>query len=212
MRKFLLLGCLLNIPIYAPAAELPAQDLAAMTKALILAGSKGYIEFLKFRPYLANTAYVSVAEAAAPNDKRFPGPPLKYPKIYRGTINLHANGKRLLADSLDGPGAWTAYVAGPNPGATAMYLLGDQVAVDAGPSYFRKAGVVLQPVVCDRIDAGNYDATYFASVSGSRPAVMQISKSTGSAGVWYSYALFWSDFQIGALKPDLTLGDCNVID
>lgn len=142
--------------------------------------------------------------------------------LYRGAIVLGIGGTKLSVENIEDIYAWGGYVSGPNAAASLFALASGRAVNPKVPppdaSYFNKAGFKLTPLVCQSPGgAGNYSALYLAQLPGKRPAFFRIDASTGSAGAFYSFALYlgsvpWSDVPGLAKSVDVppAFGDCPI--
>lgn len=194
----------------ADDAELAKYELANVVKGLMSDKTAESPSYLFFKKYVRNMVSVSADQASGPYS--FPGNVRDYGKVYRGEMPLNVNGKRFLAENMADKYSWVVYVAGSNAQPNVLHLKGDPVINSGGQSYFIKAGIQLQPIACDVIDSQNYEGYYFASTPGKSPIVLQINKSTGSGGVWYSYGIFWNGFPVKDLPQTAAIGACSIKD
>jgi hypothetical protein len=194
----------------ALSLHVSAAELSSTIKNLLLNKDSGAQDFMVLKKHAKNIKFMSGSEAMQ-GDRSYPG--ANYSKIYRGEMQLEVGGKPFMLPTMeDARQNWTVYIAGPNANADVLFIRGDQVASPGGASYFRGAGLTLLPLACKVIDPNNYEAFYTVQVAGKHPAVLQISKSTGSAGVWYSYGLYWIGPPVKDLPQDVLVGECAVKD
>lgn len=191
-------------------AEQVKYELANVVKGLMSDKTARSPDYLFFKKYVRNMTLVSAKQAPGPDS--FPGNVKDYGKVYRGEMPLNVNGKRFLAENMVDKYSWVVYVAGSNVQPDVLYVKGDPVISSGGQSYFIKAGVQLQPIACNVIDSQNYEGYYFASTPRKSPIVLQISKSTGSGGVRYSYGVFLNGFPVKDLPQTTDIGECGIKD
>lgn len=188
-------------------------ELANVVRGLLVDKGSSGTQYLDLKKLVRNLHYFTNDENAKAGSTFFPGDYNRYGKIYRGEIALFVNGKRFLGENMEDQYSWIVYVAGPNAAPSTLYITSDKtVAASGGPSYFRKAGLTLQPIACSSVSGGNYDGYFIVSAPGKRSAILQIRESSGSGGSWYSYGLFWDGLLTNDLPKDMEVGDCAIND
>ena len=191
--------------------EKSKYELSNFVKAMMGDKVTGTPQYLSLKKYARNLDLVS-REDAITGPNYFPGDYTEFGKIYRGEMPLNVNGKRFLAENMQDRYSWVVYIAGSNAQPEVLFIKGEQVASNGGPSYFVKAGITWQPIACDVIDSQNFQGYYFASAPGKFPVVLQIGKSSGSGGVWYTYGLFWRGPAAKDLPKKAIVGECAIRD
>lgn len=196
----------------ACAAEAP-HELSAVIKGLMPESAGAPIAYTDLKKYGYDFHFAS-SEETAKIPAMFRGGKEPYFKIYVGKMQLKVNGKQFLAPSMEDNPAWQVSIAGSNAGPNVVFIQGDQVnyKLRSGPTYFRKAGLKLEPLGCDYMNAGNYDGFFKVTAPGKQAVILGISASSGSAGQWYSYSVFWNDFSPSYLPEGSRIGECAIKD
>jgi len=208
--KYVVLFALMFATYSSAAKPLPEEKIKYELSSVIQELAK-YESYLQFKSIVKGIRVASQKEQEPPS---FPGNYLKYSKIYIGEIPIYVNGKRFLAENMSDQYSWTVYVAGSQVDAYDVYILSrESVRNDllGGASYFNKAGLKLEPLICNSSDTNtNYNAYY--KIHGTN-IVLNISKSTGSNGVWYSYGISWAGIKVADIDEDSVIGSsCGITD
>lgn len=193
------------------SAEKKNYELSTLIKKMM-----GYNSYLQYKSVVKNIASITPKEIYA-NKDLVPDVVLDSLKIYAGKIPIYVKGKRFLGENMSGRDLWTIYVAGPNAVVSTVYITSEEaVALSGGASYFKNAGLKIEPLICDGESTNsNYRAYYKVYVTGKDSANLSISKSSGSGGTWYSYGLSWGDIKVSDLGLDnqrATVGTCGITD
>ena len=121
---------------------------------------------------------------------------------YQGSITLAIHGKPYGADPMTEEDRWHVEVDGQNVTPVAIQITPVSATTDAGnAAYFTKAGFTLEETACQTMDSGNYAILYTIGYPGRKTAYIEITNSTGTAGTFLSYTLFW-DPPVSTMLPD----------
>jgi len=209
--KYVVLFALMFATHYSAAKPLPEEKIKYELSSVIQ-------ELAKYESYLQFKSIVKGIRVASSKEQEpsfsFPSIYLGYSKIYIGEMPIYVNGKRFLAENMSDQYSWTVYVAGSQAGASNVYISSrESVRHDllGGASYFNKAGLTLEPLICNSSDTNtNYNAYY--KIHGTN-IILNISKSTGSSGVWYSYGISRLGIKVADLDEDSVIGSsCGITD
>lgn len=195
-------------------------ELSSIVKGLMIdkSGRDGFRgDYLYFKSLLTEIHLLSDQELRKASPESFSGNPADYLYIYEGKMPLFVKGRRFLAENMEDKYLWSVHVAGPKAFVSSVYIRSEKpVARDAsgGAAYFTGSGLKLDPLSCESPGKtnNNYTALYKVSAPNKHPVLLSISKSTGSAGVWYSYELAWSGIKTSKLGPETIVGECEIVD
>lgn len=200
--------------IGADEADASKLELATVIKIMMPAKNGPGFGYLDAKKFARNFRQLSQREAVA-NSEYFPGEFPRYGQVLRGEMELYVGGTRFLVENMQDQYTWPVFIAGPRAAPTSLFIRGDRpVGSNGGPNYFRKNGVELVPVVCNKLDGSNnnYESVFIASAPGKQTIVLQINKSTGSGGTWYNYGVHWGGLLARDLPKDASIGECDIKD
>lgn len=113
---------------------------------------------------------------------------------YEGTVQILAEGKRTIIENIEDNYKWQASITGPQVGANSLILSSQRaVGTDVGPTYLRKHDFDLMLLSCfsDGDTPTNATALYLARFPGKAPVLLGYSVSTGSAGQFIAYQVYF---------------------
>jgi hypothetical protein len=187
----LLLGSYLAVAqaVAATSDEIRRYDVAAVIRRLLPAPNApvGYLDFKRWVSKIVEVDGNTLGEPYRTNSY-----------TYRGEIPLYAGGRRILSENMRDQYQWTITFSGARAGPGLVRIHSDASTNDAtmpGATYLRRAGLTLRPQACEEMGSGNYSRYYLIAAPGKAPALLQISKSTGSGGVWWSYEVYYRWFE-----------------
>jgi hypothetical protein len=150
-------------------------------------------------------------EVGGQGEDQFPRKPSGYAQFLKGSALLTVNGRPVATDRTGKAGSYVVWIAGPNAAPSDLWLRSDLASSEsAGPRYLRSKGIKLETIACEKEGKGNYTALFRASVAGSKPALLEITESTGSGGTWFSYRLRWKSVSPADLPDQAEVGLCDV--
>lgn len=119
---------------------------------------------------------------------------------YEGTIEMLADGKRVVVENIEDDYKWKVLITGPNVGANSVTFMADRavgMGIDIGASYLRRHQFDLVALSC--FSAGqtstNAQALYLARYPGKNPVLLSYMVSTGSAGMFVHYQVHFDSLE-----------------
>jgi hypothetical protein len=134
------------------------------------------------------------------NYNRFKGPIRDIERTSRGysaRAAVQFDGVPAIAENIQDRTDWVVRIEGPNAGADFIAFTADQGMNPAvklsGPQYLRRHGIDVFNLGCfsHGETATNAEALYLIRATGKTPVLMSYQVSTGSAGVFETYALYF---------------------
>lgn len=217
MKKLLALSIIFycNNALCESPKGIKTYELAHLIKQLMVStdpvSSKD--SYLEMKEVFGKLKQAEPSDLAPTGNETFPRSETDFFYIYQGRVNLLAKGKPLATDRMQDNPSWRVWVAGQKALVTNVWLMSENSAkAKGGPSYLRSQGLTLDPLACQAVNGGNYSAYYKVSAPGKRPAILEISASSGSGGTWYSYQVTWFSIKASELAPESEIGLCKIDD